>query len=131
MKSVPTFEPEVITASIAKAHGDMDKVATTGIKVMVVDGVEISSRYNKAHEMEAMREMIQTLPREVSRIIRRFWCNSKAGNTYTVTIDDRYPRNIAMAIGHALEEASGGHNGIWIENSKRQLGVIEPNWFED
>ncbi len=63
LEIIPQHEPEIIAAA-ARKHwcGDDEKVATTSIEVLIVHDVQITSRYQKAHELELMRDMILAMP---------------------------------------------------------------------
>jgi hypothetical protein len=73
----PRYEPEVVAAEARKHwRGDDEKAATTSKPSIEVDGVTITSRYGKAHEIERMGRMIEALaPRQRSAVASIF-CNS-------------------------------------------------------
>jgi hypothetical protein len=52
-RPIPARSPEAIAAD-ARLRGGDEKVATTDIKVLVVRGVRLHSRYGKADEYELM-----------------------------------------------------------------------------
>lgn len=133
---IPVREPEDIQAEIKKKRPwdvDGEKVATTSLKVLIVRGVEIRSRYCKAHEFEIMKKIILALDPPVSGHIKSIWCDSKASCVYSVELR-RWNEFAAIAIGDLLDEAaleiSGGHNGIFIEAEGHTINV-DPNWRED
>jgi hypothetical protein len=87
---IPRFEPEVVEAEARRRwHGDDEKVATTAVKVLVVRGVEITSRYQKADELELMGRIIDAMPPCVSARIESVWCDSKACHCYSITLKAR------------------------------------------
>src|SRR3954463_7017659 len=112
-RPIPVREPEVIAADAKRYRGDDEKVATTSIQRAVLDGIEITSRYQKAHELETMIRMLENVRPEWRRQIASMWCDSKAGACYEVHLR-RWDENLAQAIGRSLEQASGGHNGIYV-----------------
>jgi hypothetical protein len=62
LRPIPRHEPELIQAEADRLYrGDTDKVATTSLQGITVDGVWINSRYRKAEELETMRDMILAL----------------------------------------------------------------------
>ena len=85
-KPIPIFEPEVIAAAAAKYGGDDEKVATTAITSPEINLIKLSSRYDKAHELEKMAQMVEGLPQHLAGLIRSIWCNSKMGACYHVTV---------------------------------------------
>jgi len=115
LEIIPQHEPEIIAAAARKHwRGDEEKVATTSIEVLIVHGVEITSRYQKAYEFELMRDMILAMPRPCGAL-KSIFCDSKASRCFSVVL--RYwDADLARAIGAHLEKAAtaygGGHNGI-------------------
>jgi hypothetical protein len=84
-KIIPRFEPEVIEAGAQKHYfGDSEKVATTSIRTLVVFGVDIVSRYNKAEEYELMQAMICALRPAMREQIKSIFCDSKS-SCFSVT----------------------------------------------
>src|SRR5262245_35974500 len=80
---IPQYETEVIKAK----GGDTEKVATTSVRLVTVNGVNISSRYEKADEYELMRLMVCALPRELVKLVRSIDCDSNNSFDYTVIIN--------------------------------------------
>src|SRR5690349_7789676 len=112
-RPIPVHAPEVIEAEARRRHDGDEKVATTSIQLAVLDGVEITSRYQKAHELETMIRMLENVRPEWRRQIASMWCDSKAGACHEVHLR-RWDESLAQAIGRRLEQASGGHNGIYV-----------------
>jgi len=134
-RRIPRFEPEVIASAARKNwRGDDEKVATTSIKHLDLDGVTISSRYDKADEYEMMASMIEGVAPHLRSLIESLWCDSKATACYSVTLR---PCSLAQAreIGRQLEEAclkyGSGHNGITVEGTRGRSLDIDPNWLGD
>jgi hypothetical protein len=131
-RQIPRHEPEVIEAEARKNwRGNTEKVATTSLKSLDVHGVTISSRYEKADEMEAMVNMVDGVDPLHRRYIESIWCDSKAGFCYSVTLAD-CPEQIGFAIAHQLDmtcrERNEGHNGISIEWN-RGIDIDRDPWW--
>src|SRR6185437_2692542 len=140
-KIIPQHEPEIVAAAARNhRHGDDEKVPTTSITVLIVDGVEITSRYRKAHELELMRDMILALPL-AQRAVQSIFCDSKAGSCFSVVLRrHHWNARLARAIGDHFEKAAlaynGGHNGITVSaydgdsifGSQRLRIEFNPNW---
>lgn len=135
--SVPRHEPEVVEAEAKKRYGgDQEKVATTSIANLCVNGISLQSRYGKAHEFDKMAVMAKALPPELARRVESIFCDSKAQSCYCVSIPV-WDADLARTIGLLLEEASLGHNGITLYQGSGLFGLpdgesvtIEPEWFE-
>jgi len=128
--TIPRFEPEVIASKMrGKPSWHHEKVATTPLRNLRVQGVSLTSRYDKADELEEMTRMIQGLPMHLTGMVKSIFCDSKATYCYEVdlviwcTLDD------ADAIGRNLTAASVGHNGIQMKAGDRTFEVY-PYWDE-
>jgi hypothetical protein len=118
--AIPRYEPEVIEADARRFGGDHDKTSTTSIDVLVVGGVEISSRYRKVDELETMTAIVVLGLSEpgLRWHVKSVQCNSKYSDSYSITVRSK---NAALAkqIGSAFEAGAfrvkGGHNGITVE----------------
>lgn len=131
-RPIPTHEREVIEVVARKQwRGDVEKVPTTAIKVFEVDGVLLSSRYEKAHELEAMRNMVKSADPALRRFIDNIWCDSKAQACYTVTLKDcseYIGRKVAEQLDLGCRELNGGHNGIHISGNRGADLTRDPWW---
>jgi hypothetical protein len=141
-KIIPRFEPEVIEATAKKHYrGDDEKVATTSIRTLVVFGVSIVSRYDKADEYDLMQAMICALRPALREQIKSIFCDSKA-DCFSVILRN-WRVGIAHAIGYEIEATviarCGGHNGIFVGADRgctffgdpdRQIEV-GANWQDD
>ena len=137
---VPRHEPEVIEAMAAKHYrGDDEKVATTSINHLIVCGVKITSRYQKAVELDLMRALILALPSPFCGMVESIWCDSKACCCYSVVLREwlssRAFSSAAEIIGSCLETTLRsmrpfGHNGIDISDAKQfdRAIYLNPNW---
>lgn len=131
-RQIPRHEPEVIEAEARKTwRGDTEKVATTSLKSLDVHGVTLSSRYEKAHELEAMAKMVDGVDPAHRLSIKSIWCDSKVGFCYSVTLAD-CSELIGRAIAHQLDmtcrERNEGHNGISIEWN-RGIDIDRDPWW--
>jgi len=118
LPTIPRHEPEIVAAIAAKHHfGDDEKVPTTSIKKLMVSGVQIISRYQKAHELELMRALIMTLCRPDGGVVKSIFCDSKAGSCFSIVLH-HWDEGLARAIGDHFEKAfmayNRGHNGLFI-----------------
>ena len=77
MKS-PHRDPEIVQAIADKHyHSDPEKVPTTTLRSpLTAHGVDITSRYNKAHEFEVMAKLVEVLPAFVRDRIASIWCDN-------------------------------------------------------
>jgi hypothetical protein len=138
---IPRREPEVVEAEAKRRwFGDDEKVATTSLKSLTVRGIELTSRYDKAHEYELMQRMVLKLPADSVNAIVSIFCDSKATNTYTVVLrnwDAKTAGKVGAQLEATLLNMKSGHNGIWVECSMRvpgdteRLVIIDPNWGEE
>ena len=141
-RAIPIHEPEVVAVEARKKwHGNAEKVATTSIKVLKIDGVEITSRYCRAHEFELMRDMVLALAPRWRAVMKSIFCDSKATDCFSVTMH-RWDPSLAAEIGKQLENAAlelnDGHNGITIAaptktvfSAAGQFIDIHPSWRGD
>jgi hypothetical protein len=130
-RKVPRFEPEVIAAAANKqAIGD-EKVATTSLKSLDIDGVSLSSRYGKAGEYDAMAAMIEGVSPELRCLIESVWCDSNAGACYSVTLKSctrSQARDVADALEASCVKRNGGHNGMGFSGPAGGSLDLDPYW---
>jgi hypothetical protein len=131
---VPQHSSELVAARAAKWFGDDEKVATTSLKGLVVEGVSLISRYDKARELELMAIMVTGLPFDLAKRIKSIFCDSKCGVCFTVTLKHWPAPSILYAIGDRLDQLlckhNDGHNGLDLRYGDKQHEV-NPNWLED
>jgi hypothetical protein len=134
---IPRREPELIAREARRLYGGCaDKVATTSIRGMVVRGVELTSGYDQADELEAMRAMVLALG-GAAFVVKSIFCDSRFTHSYTVLIRSwAWEVNLAGHVGRTLEAAAfrerGGHNGITVAaddgssfgSSERRLDLV-------
>ena len=77
LKPIPLRDPEIVEAEAREwRRENIEKVPTTSLTSLTVRGVELTSRYNKAHKFEAMQ--LAVLARtSMAACIRSIWCDSK------------------------------------------------------
>ncbi len=137
MKSqkVPRFEPEVIAAAVQKRHGDDEKVATTSITALEVEGVQLTSRYNKADEYDAMTALVLGVEARLRVFIESIWCDSKACACYSIQLrpcTTGQANDVSRQLEAACIARLGGHNGMDISGANGGYIVLDPNWgWED
>jgi len=133
--TIPRHEPEIIAAIATRHHfGDDEKAPTTSLKALMVRGVKIESRYQKANEFELMRAMVLALPGPHREAVASIFCDSKAGYCFLVVLrqwSDRDARAIGNYFQHVLHSAPPyGHNGVTIfaEGQDQRL-ELDPSWI--
>jgi len=133
---IPRYSPAILKQMAGPRGGDLEKVPTTPIRELVINGVSIDSRYQKADELEIMCGMILSLPGTMPDGIKQIWCDSKANNCYTVSLrkwDQMTAEQCATLIhDYAMEHPPYGHNGIEVQgpdNWKAPTHVwLDPDW---
>jgi hypothetical protein len=124
---IPRHEPETIAAAARRRHGDAEKVATTAVKNVELDGVALCSRYDKAAEYEAMIAMVEMVPPDLRTKIMTIFCDSKAEACYSVELHPCSRRD-AEIIAHALGVGAKGHNGIYVSGAAGGEITLYPGW---
>ena len=105
---------------------DMEKLRDTPFDSVIVDGVKITSRYQKIAEFERMATVVASLKPYLRRGFRGMDCNSKQTYCYSVDIDTDYPhvRDLADALDRLFVSVTPhGHNGITVGSVEKS-----PNW---
>lgn len=129
---VPRFEPEVVQAIANKKHPvDREKVATTALSCFSAHGVGLSSRWNKAEELQQMAQMLEGVSAPFRQIIESIYCDSKAEAVFTIILKqcDKEDAEIAVEqFAAACRRRIGGHNGITASGSGFSLD-LDPDWY--
>lgn len=141
---IPVREPELIRAEADRLHGgNVDKVATTNFYNIGVGNVLVRSRYQKADEMETMREMLLTFPIALRGGVHELYCDSETKHRYIAYVRRwspeqwmrrRHPMalDIAKHLANAAVEIVGGHNGIEVSDLDHEPAdpyvTVEPDW---
>ena len=104
---------------------------------MEIHGIQISSRYNKIFELDAMCAMVNAIPPELCGNVRQIFCDSQACALYEVAVR-RWDPFAMEAICHALHmaavQSSRGHNGIHVNADDKPHGWsvhLDPWWGEE
>ncbi|GAA0777551.1 hypothetical protein GCM10009434_28570 [Brevundimonas olei] len=132
---IPTREPEVVKAEADRYHfGDDEKVPTTTVGDVTVDGVSISSRYDKAHELQVMVAVVSGLSQSDRSLVDSVFCDSKAQACYSVELNP-CSRSQAETLAKNFEALilchSSGHNGMYFNGAAGSSLVLDPNWTSD
>jgi hypothetical protein len=112
---VPVREPEAIQADANRNwFGSKDKVPTTTLDVMTINGIKIESRYSKADEMQLMVDAIYAMPKLHAYCIARVFCDSKQ-DRYEVWLKPFVQKDeiIANEVADAFASAMAHYSGIW------------------
>ncbi|WP_292054923.1 MULTISPECIES: hypothetical protein [unclassified Brevundimonas] len=133
---IPKREPEVVKAEADRFHsGDDEKVPTTTVGDVSVDGVSISSRYDKAHELKIMVSVVEALPLKYRTLINSVFCDSKAQACYSVELNPCsrvQAEKLAAKFEELIMSHSSGHNGVYFNGAAGTSLVLDPNWpFEE
>lgn len=94
-------------------------------------GINISSRYSEKQEIKEMISIVDALPDQHLSRIKRIWCDSKAGATYSVILNsDQWFADFQFILEEAVLSALRGHNGVYIITGEDRLIDIPPYWPE-
>ena len=127
---IPRHEPEVVSAASRPWGGDAEKVATTALKNAVVGGVDLSSRYGKAAELELMAKVVMGLRPAERNMLEAIFCDSKATSSFSVTMapaPEADVRLVAERVQSLLFDLSGGHNGIDVVSGAYSM-FLDAEW---
>lgn len=134
MKSyVPEHEDEVIKAAIAQqSYRDDEKIPTTAVKKYITpDGIVITSRYQKAHEINQMAAAVDKMDKVNRHGIISIWCDTKACADYRIEVRDDISREFGRIVGVAFCEALPGYNGVSVTGKNFDDDVwFDPEWYE-
>lgn len=94
-------------------------------------GVLLSSRYDLASEIAEMKRMVDALTPDIARRLETIWCDSKACETYSVTVrDGLWVPDLQWAIADAGRKV-GGHNGVYFDGDAPAGVDLDPDWPGD
>jgi hypothetical protein len=131
---IPKHESEVL-GKVRKKCRSAEKAKTTAIGDIIFRDVNISSRYDKAEELEMMVDMITMVPDEMIDVVAAIECDSSAQRLFTIYVQDGGPGfyffrdlSIFARIGYFL----GGHeyhNGVNVryESNDDQEDIANPS----
>ena len=71
--------------------------------------------------------MVLNVPSELRICIESIFCDSNAGSCYDVFLSN-CAEDVARRIIDAIEDASGGHNGITVSGHPSRNIDRNPNW---
>ncbi len=131
---IPKHEPEVVAAGTKKHRGDSEKVSTTGIRVLEVEGVSLLSRYNKAEELALMRDVLISVEPGLRRFVESMYCDSKGCACYDVVLHECTSDNvlrIADQFGAEFIRLSGGYNALSLRLPSGAVHGLGPYWLGD
>jgi hypothetical protein len=134
MPFIPRHEPEIIKAWASKRNGDYEKIPTTSIEHLIVDGITLDSLYDKAEEYEVMATMVEDLPINLKQYVISIFCDSNATNCYCVTLKactQEQAHEIGWQLGFTCMKKNGGHNGIDLQGPLGGDVYVNPDWVED
>ena len=98
---------------------DPDKLRDCLYDAVIVDGIKVTSRYQKEAEFRLMASVLSSLPRQLRRKIKSMDCNSQHTNDYDVSLRPGHTSEDVRAINNALHQLfvqqAGGHNGLCVE----------------
>jgi hypothetical protein len=127
---VPRHEPEVLEAA-ARRLREGEKLATTALHSVTAFGVVLSSRDQKAEELELMAAVLEGMDPRTRSVVTKAWCDSKAEACYTLTLwrcDNDTARTVADQFEKGCIELGGGHNGIHVERAGGRSFALDPWW---
>jgi DNA-binding FadR family transcriptional regulator len=133
---IPTHEPEIVAAEAKRLwRGDSEKVPTTSLRTVAFRGVQIDSRYRKAHEFETMIAAASRFDAEEISMIDAIWCDSKACAYYHIILKKGVPKEwanvICTSFAAYILQVDGGYNGIDVEDINLNVIAYEdPCWPE-
>lgn len=79
---------EDIAADIRASNGDMEKVPTANVSEIIFNGIKLSSRYSKHHELEMMISLVENINLLDCDLIEEVYCDSKSNNISVLLKDD-------------------------------------------
>ena len=127
---VPQFEPEVLAAATRRAKGDAGRIATTAVDEVVVRGVRLTSRWRKAHELNAMARVVRALPEHWLAVVESMACDSRLCayeiNTTPCRVQDM--RCLAELCSDLLVVQAGGHNGVSLSSGPHAAVLVDGRW---
>jgi hypothetical protein len=83
------------------------------------NGIRIESRWDVLREFRVMQQAIDAIPELLARRISWMWCDSNCGAKFVVGVKHSlYGPELERAIVGALRAASGGYNGVTIEDGE-------------
>jgi hypothetical protein len=126
----PQFEPEVLAAASRQAPSADDRIATTAVSEIVVRRVRLTSAWRKAHELNAMAQVVEALPEHWAMLVRSMACDSRLSayevNTAHCRVQDM--RCLAELFSELLVTYAGGHNGVNLSSGPHSAVLVDGCW---
>jgi hypothetical protein len=97
------------------------------------NGVFITSRSDKPHEISLMQDIVDALPQMLRARILHIFCDSKAQAVYSIHFKPKkYAPAARYYIQELLIEFSGGWNGLYFyEDGPDEKAYDDPHWEGD
>jgi len=134
LPEIPLVSKADFVAAVAARGGDDEKVPTTPLTSLEYRGVSISSRYQKAREMEIMVQMVRDLG-DHTPSVKGLFCDSQGCAVYEARLSDEATEEDAESVAIKLDgfvfETYGGHNGIYVSGRDGINAQAGPNWRHD
>jgi hypothetical protein len=128
--AIPLRPPEDIEEEARQYwRGDPEKVPTTPIELVRIDGVEIKSRYRQRLEFLVLAAAVGSMPDEMRDLVSEVFCDSKAHVINAEIVGDapvRAARDVANHLDLALVN-EGGHSGVTVGDEYREANVRWPS----
>jgi hypothetical protein len=126
------MSPEL--AAALKHQRDLD-IADAGQRAPELSGnyrgIDISSRWDIAHEFKTMHEIVDAMPDLVRARVASMWCDSNAQAYYSVTIaPGRWYEGIEFDIRDTVRAVTSGFNGLSVEGDRNNR-MFDPEWEGD
>lgn len=112
---IPKFEPEVIQSGLKRYSGKSERVPTTAIRSLFIDGIVIKSAYGNANALELMCRMVEGVDEHLRQMIASLSCFGKKNDSFLVNIihcTNTEAAKIAIQFEAICVKYIGGHGGI-------------------
>ena len=120
---IPKFEPEVVQAGVKKLAGRVERVPTTAIRKLFIDGIEVRSPYGNAAAMELICSMVERIDQQLQDTIAAISCVGRNHDMFVV--------NVMHCSINAMYEIADIFETICIERNGRHGGIVffwPDNW---
>lgn len=112
-----------------KRRIDPDKAFDVPFRFVIVEGVELVSRYGKLDEYLSMMKALKRLTPYQRQSIASIYCDSKIGDAYSVTLKRKPETKIeAGLIIRALYNALWGPSFLFIDGDLIDDDLIDDLW---
>lgn len=126
------MSPEL--AALLKRQRDLE-IAEAGPQAPELSGdyhgVDISSRWDIAHELMRMRRIVDAMPDLLRGELESIWCDSNAQAYYAVRVKrGRWYDGIEFDIRDTVRAVTDGFNGLTVEGDRNHR-TFDPEWEGD